>query len=97
MQRRWQRVAAAVSVGITICIAVFAVLSGNSQMRVIAQANPTPTPALAAAAQTFDQAAAIAQLKEQIKGHENDPATTVFKNIKVLTGTTAGRLMSVME
>ena len=97
MQRRWQRVAAAVSVGITICIAVFAVLSGNNQMRVIAQANPTPTPAPAAAAQTFDQAAAIAQLKEQIKGHENDPAPTVFKNIKVLTGTTAGRLLSVME
>ena len=97
MQRSWQRAASAVSIALTICIAILAVVSGSSQMRVIAQANPTPTPAPAAAAQTFDQAAAIAQLKEQIKGHENDPAPTVFKNIKVMTGTTAGRLLSVME
>ena len=97
MEKRWQKVAAAMSVALTICVAVLAVVSGSSQMRVIAQANPTPTPVPAAAVQTFDQAAAIAQLKEQIKGHENDPAPTVFKNIKVMTGTTAGRLLSVME
>jgi hypothetical protein len=54
-----------------------------------AQTSATPAP--------FDQKAAIAALKEQIKGHENDPAPTVFKNIKFMTTTPAGRLLSVME
>ena len=50
------------------------------ETRAIAQAAPTPTPAPAAA--TFDQAAAIAKLKEQIKGRENELAPAVFKNIQ---------------
>jgi hypothetical protein len=58
-------------------------------------ATPTPVPALA----TFDQAAAIAKLKEQIKGRESEPAPAVFKNIQTpfLKSIPAGRLLAVME
>ena len=97
MQRRWQKVAAAVSVALAFSIAVLAVVRGNYETRVTAQAAATPTPAASPAAPAFDQAAAIAALKEQIKGHENDTAPTVFKNIKVMTNTPAGRLLSIME
>ena len=58
-----------------------------------AQASPTPAPA------AFDQAAAIAKLKEQIKGRENEPASKVFKNVNaaMLKDAPAGRLLAVME
>lgn len=59
---------------------------------VSAQAAPTPTPAPA-----FDQAKAIAKLREQIKGRENELAPAVFKNIQTMKNTPAGRLLSVME
>jgi len=97
VQKRWQKVAAAVSVALTISIAVLATARGNYETRVMAQAAATPTPGASPSAPSFDQAAAIAALKEQIKGHENDPAPTVFKNIKVMTNTPAGRLLSIME
>src|SRR5436305_13370648 len=57
----------------------------------IASAQTTPTPTTTPAPAAFDQKAALAKLREQIKGHEKDPAPAVFKNIKVLTGTTAER------
>ena len=95
MQQRWQRIAAAVSVVLMIGIGACALLRDDLQTRVFAQASATPTPA--ATVPAFDQAAAIATLKEQIKGHENDPATAVFKNIKTMTTVPAGRLLSIME
>lgn len=64
-----------------------------AEQRVSAQCAPSATPS----PQPFDQAAAIAKLKEQIKGRENEPAPTVFKNIKTMTNTPAGRLLAVME
>ena len=56
---------------------------------------PTPTPAVA----PFDQSAALAKLKEQIKGKENEPATAVFKNIQTpfIKSLPAARLLAVME
>jgi hypothetical protein len=45
----------------------------------------------------FDQAAALAKLNEQIKGRENEPAEKVFKNIQMMKGVPAGRLLKVME
>ena len=65
--------------------------------RVDAQVAPaaaaTPVPA------AFDQAAAIAKLKEQIKGRENEPAPAVFKNIQTpfVKSIQAARLLAVME
>ncbi len=60
-----------------------------------AQGAATPTPAPAA----FDQAAAIAKLKEQIKGKEKEPAGTVFKNLQspMLKDRSAAQLLAVME
>ena len=54
-------------------------------------AAPTPTPA------EFNQADAIARLKEQIKGKEKEPAEKVFKNIQMLKGVPAERLLAIME
>lgn len=54
----------------------------------------TPTPAPAAG---FDQAAALAELREQIKGREQEPAEKVFKNVRLLKTVPAGRLLAIME
>lgn len=45
----------------------------------------------------FDEAAAIAALKEQIKGRENEPAEEVFKNIQIMKGFPAGRVLPIMQ
>lgn len=45
----------------------------------------------------FDQAAAVAALRNAIKGKENMPAREVFKNITMLKEVPAGRLISIME
>lgn len=53
---------------------------------------PKPTPAPG-----FDQQAALAKLREQIKGKENEPAETVFKNIQNFKGIPAGRILAIMN
>ncbi len=55
-----------------------------------AKTTPTPTP-------EFDQKAALAKLREQIKGKENEPAGKVFKNLQNLAEVPAGRLLAMME
>lgn len=59
------------------------------------QAQTAPTPASA----DFDQKAAIAKLREQIKGKEQLPASEVFKNIQtpMLKQRPAAQLLAVME
>ncbi len=43
----------------------------------------------------------LAQLRDSIRGHEDEPAEKVFKNVRVLPetvpGVTAGRLLQIME
>jgi hypothetical protein len=63
--------------------------NATSGFSVKAQASPTPT--------SFDQAAAVAKLREQIKGREQEPAGTVFKNIQTMKGRPAGQLLAVMQ
>lgn len=74
--------------------ALFSNHSSNIERRALAQTSPTPAPAA-----SFDQAAAIAKLKEQIKGREQEPAPAVFKNIQTpfVKSLPAGRLLAVME
>ena len=45
----------------------------------------------------FDQAQKIAELTKLIAGKENLPAEQVFKNIQVLKGIPAGRVLRIME
>src|SRR2546421_9915376 len=101
MRTKTQRAAAFAVVAV---FAVFAAVSfvPNFAQDALAQAAATPTPtpaapAAAAGAPPFDQAAALAKLREQIKGHEQEPASTVFKNIQILKQMPAARLLSVME
>lgn len=87
---------------LTISVVALAIAAGlmfDSFRTVNAQVSspaPTPTPPVA---QPFDQAAAVAKLKEQIKGKENDLAPTVFKNIQTpfIKSIPAARLLAVME
>ena len=71
----------------------FVILGTGARIETRAAAQTTPTPAPAA----FSQKAAVAKLREQIKGHETEPADKVFKNIQLLKAVPAGRLLAVME
>lgn len=62
----------------------------NFEKKILAQTTPTP-------AAEFNQAEAIAKLREQIKGKEQEPAEKVFKNIKSMKGVPAARLLAIME
>jgi len=82
---------------VAVLAAGFVVLSVTSlrpaaETLVIAQTSPTPEAG-------FDQAAALAKLREQIKGKEKEPAETVFKNIQLqaFKGSPADRVLAVME
>ena len=79
-----------------LVFAAFVVVAGFSKttsldLVVSAQTLPTPAP--------FEQAAAIAKLREQIKGRENEPAEKVFKNLQtpMLKSGPAARILGVME
>lgn len=70
--------------------------AGSAAMERRAFAQAVSTPAVAAA---FDQDAALAKLKERIKGREREPAEVVFKNIQtpIFKGAPAARVLAVME
>ncbi len=76
---------------VTVAAAAGFVQTNVPRQVVNAQALPTPVP--------FDQAAAIAKLREQIKGKENEPADKVFKNLQtpMLKNGPAARVLGVME
>lgn len=54
-------------------------------------------PAVANQAGSFNQEQAMAQLKAEIAGKENQPAEQVFKNIQMFKGMPAGRVLAVMQ
>lgn len=66
---------------------------GNSLPDTVATAQVTPTPA------AFDQASALAKLREQVKGREQEASSKVFKNVSttMLKDMPAARLLAVME
>jgi Photosynthetic reaction centre cytochrome C subunit len=45
----------------------------------------------------FNQEQALAELKKKIAGQEQKPAEEVFKNIQLLKGVPAGRLLAIMQ
>ena len=46
---------------------------------------------------SFNQEQALAQLRAEISGKETQPAEQVFKNIQILKGMPAGRVLAVMQ
>ncbi len=66
------------------------------KMNVIAQESK-PETAKPRQASEFDQQAALAKLREQIKGKENEPAEKVFKNIQNFRGVPASRILAIMS
>src|SRR5215213_978491 len=94
MKKRNQRKIALVL--ITAMFALFGVVKLTDSRRfVAAQTAVSPTPTAVAA--EFNQAGAIAKLKEQIKGKEKEPAEKVFKNIQMMKGVPAERLLAIMQ
>jgi len=94
MKNKWQRISALFVIfvfGLFVFGALFS--SSKFQKTVIAQTLPTPSPTIA----EFNQTDALNKLKEQIKGKENEPAEKVFKNIQMMKGVPAGRLLAIME
>ncbi len=46
---------------------------------------------------TFDAEAALAELREKIKGRENEPAEDVYENLEILNQMPAGRFLNIMN
>jgi len=82
--------ALALAVGITIIASISKIPSSSAQATV----NPNP---VTQEEKPFDQAQKLAELTKQIAGKENLPAEQVFKNIQILKGIPAGRLLRIME
>jgi len=81
--------ALAIAVAVTIIASISKIPSGSAQATV--NANP------ATQEKPFDQGQKLAELTKQIAGKENQPAEQVFKNIQILKGIPAGRLLRIME
>jgi len=45
----------------------------------------------------FDQEKTLAELREQIKGWENEPSESVYLNIQTLNKIPAGKMLSIMD
>ncbi|MEQ1921681.1 MAG: c-type cytochrome [Pyrinomonadaceae bacterium] len=92
MKTTMQRYLSVVAITIFGAMSLF-IFNGDSrfEMSILAQTNPTPAPV------EFDQKAALAKLREQIKGKEKGPASAVFKNIQTMKDRPAGQLLAVME
>lgn len=87
-------------IALALVIAAFAfygiVTIFNPKAFILAQTNTSPTPTPAPSTE-FNQAEALAKLREQIKGKESEPAEKVFKNIQMMKTIPAGRLLAIME
>ena len=82
--------ALAIAVALTIITSLSKIPSTSAQTTT--NANPASQEE-----KPFDQAQKIAELTKQIAGKENLPGEQVFKNIQVLKGIPAGRLLRIME
>lgn len=98
MKQNWPKLAALSSVLAFALLMLFSSFRTAVPEAAAQQATPTPTPA-ATASPVVDNAAAIAALREQIKGKEQLPSTEVFKNIQTpfIKSLPAGRVLAVME
>jgi len=96
MKKKFQRKIALVLTVTAFTVFGFLKLT-DSHRFVAAQITVSPTPTPPAPTAEFNQTDAIAKLKAQIKGKEQEPAEKVFKNIQSMKGVPAGRLLAIME
>ena len=101
-----KQTALAVKVALVSCLVLATVavtrLDLNRTEVSAAQNQNATAPATAAKAapqddKSFNQEQALADLRKQIAGQEEKPAEQVFKNIQLLKGVPAGRLLRIME
>ena len=101
MKKMQKRLSLTVIVTFTVLAAAAIMFRPNFYNRVSADnlefGVPTPTPTPEEAAKPFDQDAALAKLRESIKGHGQEPAEKVFKNIQMFKGIPAGQLLGIMR
>ena len=96
MKKRYQKICAVLAIVVFTIITVGLFVSGSRFDRVAfaqdsnSKAEPGSTP-------EFDQEAALAKLRKEIKGKEKLPAGEVFKNIKNFKQIPAGRLLAIMK
>jgi photosynthetic reaction center cytochrome c subunit len=83
---------ALVSAGLCLCVSVLI----GAQLRVDALGDSFPDQS-GQDSKPFDQQQTIQELKKQIAGQDKKPAEEVFKNIQILKGIPAGRVLAVME
>ena len=79
--------------GVMIMVSTFQSSNGTPIPEPQAANGPTVTSQTA----LFSQEQALAQLRAEISGKENQPAEQVFKNIQILKGMPAARLLAVMQ
>jgi hypothetical protein len=103
------RVRAAAGLFVVLALAVAAwlgahataVAQGGTQANANQQSQPAGQPAGGPGPQAGQQQQPenplVAELRKRIAGQEDKPAEQVFKNIQVLKGVTAGRLLNIME
>jgi hypothetical protein len=90
MRKRWQINAISLAIASFLVFSLVVIPERPFGGRiVVAQATPTPA--------AFDQAAALAALRESIKGREQEPAEKVFKNIQSLKGMPARNVLGIMQ
>ena len=91
-------------------IGVLALAAGCSSARKAESGSPSPVPSPTAAAPqsaaapaaakdsvTLERERYVAEVRQEIAGKENLPASQVFKNIKMLTDVPASRLLGIMN
>ncbi|MBO6793508.1 MAG: c-type cytochrome [Balneolaceae bacterium] len=81
----------------TLLIPILTMLFGWGYMNYNAPILTSKTDVVEADTSDFDQAAAIAAIKEAIAGKEEMPASEVFKNLELMGEFPAGRITAIME
>jgi hypothetical protein len=87
--------------GLFLLLVAAAVVAGARQQPVPAKPEPAKPDTAGRQAKPakakFDEAKALADLRKEIAGKENEPAGKVFMDIDVMQGVTAGKLLAIME
>jgi hypothetical protein len=88
-----KRLTLAVTLIAILCLSLGALTGSHGRATTLINSHQQPS----AQDKPFDQRQKLEELTKQIAGQENKPAEEVFKNIQLLRGMPAGRLLRVME